>query len=260
MKIRIADDAVKINKVLLNWSLSGYRTFSTVASSEDLGTISSQDGGLEALTSGIKNEPNFNSVDEELTLLTTVKTLDEDTKAGDNEYVTGKLVNTYWSVYGYHSYSSDACTEPPVCILGRLPYDLTDWVKIQKQEHKHKFDSPVQSIIDDPYGDYHEHSVKVPNHAHSVSIPDHQHDVILGSHSHPLDYGIMQESLGSPTLELIVNGNTVGDNYTSAETDINIAGYMTTGWNTVELQPKTGTTARLRAQLDAFVKVFIESR
>jgi hypothetical protein len=260
MKIRIADDAVKINKVLLNWSLSGYRTFSTVAESEDLGTISSQDGGAEAITSGIKNEPNFNSVDAELTLLTTVKTVGEDTKAGDNEYVTGKLVNTYWSVYGYHSYSSDVCTEPPVCISGRLPYDLTDWVKIQKQEHKHKFDSPVQSIIDDPYGDYHEHSVKVPNHAHSVTIPDHTHQVILGSHEHPLNLAIWEESLGSPTLELKVNGSTVGSDYTGSQTDINIAGFMSTGWNTVELQPKESTTARLRAQLDAFVKVFIQSK
>lgn len=259
MKIRIADDAVKINKVLLNWSLSGYRTFSTVASSKDLGTKTSNDGGAETITSGIKNEPNFDSVDTELTLLTTVEVLDEDTKGGDDSYYSGFLVASI-NDGRYHRYSSLDCSDSPSCVQGYLPTDLSPMVDVPIKAHTHKKDRSPLSIIDDPYGDYHVHSVKVPNHAHSVSLPDHDHNVILGSHEHTLNYGIKQESLGAPTLELIVNGDTVANNYTGSQTDINIAGYMSTGWNTVELQPKTGTTARLRAQLDAFVKVFVESR
>ena len=71
----------------------------------------------------------------------------------------------------------------------------------------------------------------------------------------------MQEDTNtSPIMELKVNGTTISDNYSGDQHDIAITDYVSSGWNTIILQPKVGENKRGRAQLDGIVQVFIESK
>ena len=77
------------------------------------------------------------------------------------------------------------------------PFTLSD------DAHTQNVDLPVAlgEVVDQ-----HDHVVNAyGNHTHTVNIADHTHTVSIPDHTHPLTSGIIQESLGSPTLELYVN-------------------------------------------------------
>lgn len=88
-----------------------------------------------------------------------------------------------------------------------------------------------------------------PAHAHTInSVADHPHTGIAepahsdhtivteGAADVDLTYGVYEEAAGT-LLELIINGETVGSSYSGDQTDIVISGFLTTGSNTVLLQP-----------------------
>jgi hypothetical protein len=261
LKIRIPDDAVKINKVLLDWNLSGFRTYTSVVENGGSCSPTSADGGADVVTSASHNlgTRGMNSVNAGS--ITTIAEANVASDEGDDEQAYGSLINGNSQGYVRNYYLYDDCLteDSPDCLLTELITSYTVACYASKATHTHLTDVPsLGGDVD--FG--HDHTVVAyGNHDHVVNIADHHHTVSIPDHTHPLTSGIIQESLGSPTLELYVNSVLVDNNYTGDNTDINIAGYMNTGaWNEIKLQPKEATVALLRAELNAFVKIFIRSR
>ena len=256
LKIRIPDDAVKINKVLLDWNLSGFRTYTSVVDDGGYATPTSSAGGADVITSAAHNLGTRTAAVEYAgdieTIADSVET-DAPTQTGTHALLT---YSYSWSNLRY--YTDLNCDVLSICDGQPRPLTL-GMHYISDDAHTQNVDLPVAlgEVIDQ-----HDHLVNAyGNHTHTVSIADHTHTVTIPDHTHPLTSGIVQESLGSPTLELYVNSVLVDNDYTGDNTDINIAGYMNTGaWNEIKLQPKAGTVALLRAELNAFVKIFITSR
>jgi hypothetical protein len=260
LKIRIPDDAVKINKVLLDWTLSGFRTYSTVAANGGGCSPTSAAGGADAVTSGIHNLGTRIAGDKYAGAIETLAdSVETDAPTQTGHYFGG--IDSWYSAGRVRWFGNLATCEADTdafCVYVKLPIDISSKY-LSEDTHTANVDLPVA------FGevtDLHDHTVAAyGNHTHSVSISDHTHTVTIPDHTHPLTSGIIQESLGSPTLELYVNSVLVDNNYTGSNSDVNIAGYMNTGtWNEIKLQPKEGTVALLRAELNAFIKVFIQSR
>ena len=256
LKIRIPDDAVKINKVLLDWTLSGFRTYTSVAADGGGCSPTSGDGGADAVTSGIHNLGSRVAGDEYAGAIATVTDnveTDAPSQTGDYVYLATDVKQRYLLAGLF-----DDCTNQ-LCTFAWLSDSVTAQKYIPDDDHTSNVDLPIalgEATVQ------HDHTVAAyGNHTHSVAIADHTHTVTIPDHTHPLTSGIIQESLGSPTLELYVNSVLVDNNYTGSNSDVNIAGYMNTGtWNEIKLQPKEGTVALLRAELNAFIKLFIRSR
>ena len=256
LKIRIPDDAVKINKVLLDWNLSGFRTYTSVVDDGGGCTPTTADGGADVITSVAHNLGTRTAAVEYAgdieTIADSVET-NAPTQSGETGYMIAGATGLIIKNYDY------ACAPLAYCTSMLNITSLAGPFNLSKDTHTQNVDLPIAlgEVIDQ-----HDHLVNAyGNHTHTVNIDDHQHEVTIPDHTHPLTSGIVQESLGSPTLELYVNSVLVDNDYTGDNTDINIAGYMNTGaWNEIKLQPKAGTVALLRAELNAFVKIFIRSR
>ena len=103
--------------------------------------------------------------------------------------------------------------------------------------------------------DSHQHRITLNDHYHSVSfdIPDHYHPFTVDSHEHELLFGIYEEWNYADRLEVYINGidrtaAIAGSGYiTGNESDMDIAAYISKGWNTISIR------ARSRARVDATV-------
>ena len=104
-----------------------------------------------------------------------------------------------------------------------------------------------------------------PAHAHNNpdtgTKPDHKHTVPDTS-AEPggevtLKYGIYNAASGD-ALELLINDEKVGD-FVGSQTGINITGWVTTGNNSVELQPKISDNVKGHASVSAIATVFLET-
>ena len=257
LKIRIPDDAVKINKVLLDWTLSGFRTYTSVAGDGGSCSPTSEEGGADVVTSGGHTlgtrGMTFEYIGDIQTFSDDMES-DAPSQSGSYVYLPTSLVIRYQEMSEYSNCSNLSCEH-----VYPIPYPYITAQKVNNDAHT--ANTTIESLSG--YGiDDHDHIVNAyGSHTHSVSIPDHTHTVTIEDHTHPLTSGIIEESLGSPTLELYVNDVLVGNAYTGDNSDINIAGYMAVGtWNEIKLQPKASTVALLRAELNAFIKVFIRSR
>jgi hypothetical protein len=74
-----------------------------------------------------------------------------------------------------------------------------------------------------------------------------------------MNYGIHEEAAGT-VLELLINSEKVGE-YSGAQTEIRVDGYLTSGTNTIEIQPiPTETSKKGSATISGSGILFIEPK
>jgi hypothetical protein len=114
-------------------------------------------------------------------------------------------------------------------------------------------DDPAHIHTINSVGDHSDHSISTLDDF-SLSVPntDTEPDFSL-----PLTYG-MKEIPGGTVMQLIVNGVEVGT-YDGDATDVKIRGFLSNGNNNVILQPIVTANEKGSAQLDATIKVFIDT-
>ena len=108
-------------------------------------------------------------------------------------------------------------------------------------------------------------SSSAPVHAHTVpnssSAPVHAHTVpdtsAVPAEDVIIEYGLYSVA-GGDALELLINDEKVGE-YVGAQSGINITGWISTGHNSVELQPISTDIVKGRAKLSAIATVFLEN-
>ena len=126
------------------------------------------------------------------------------------------------------------------------------------------------SLTEDPahlhdgvYEDDHDHTgvYQTPHSDHLVpSEPAHDDHIVTTDPGSPLEilYGIHEEPGGS-TMELLVNDEKVGQ-YTTAQTEIRIDGYLGSGSNTIKIQPIVGVNTKGGATIWGSGTLFMEPR
>ena len=175
------------------------------------------------------------------------------------------LISSYdWDVFAlgdhYHQNSDTGYTTPPGYI------ELMDLTIPSDYE---AFILDVPSDVESVDGHIHD-GVEELDHGHT-GIPEAAHsDHVVAAESAHADhsivgvagasvetiYSIYEEAAGT-TLELLVNDEKVGE-YSTAQTEIRIDGFMNTGNNTAALQPIVGENKKGGADIKANGVLFVE--
>jgi hypothetical protein len=104
----------------------------------------------------------------------------------------------------------------------------------------------------------HAHVINL-NHSHTVTILNHDHDVAIPAHTHGLTHGIYEDT-DATDVTVTINGTdrTVAlggavTGFTADQDSLDIAAYLTVGWNTISL----ASSQLGRIQATYFVKAYL---
>ncbi|MGI5949114.1 phage tail protein [Peptoniphilus sp.] len=224
LKFYIPQEMARINKLILNYTIESFRSYSVGLEYKDTKTTSTGSGG------GTYKSDSTSSGGGEYGSTGGGGGTYRDTD--DEKQVNGRMVSVY--------------------VKNRNGIDYSQWVEFyQVQSHSHGFRLPD-----------HTHSISISPHSHSFSIriPDHSHSVTIPGHTHEQKHGIYEGSRAN-SCYLKVDGQTVY-NY-SKEVNIipylskDDGGKIQRGtWHTVEIIPDRLT----RINANIFIQLFTNSR
>ncbi len=230
-----------INTVLLSYTLSPFRAFSTGAAAGGATVTTTSGGGNSTETSSTGGETTVTSAGGGGGTTTTEAASKYNNFSGTtgysdqytgNEHVSGSHHTHYMS--HTHQYADSITVEIPALTV-KLPS--------------------------------HRHQVSLPGHTHSVTIPGHTHTVTLQDHQHAMVYGIY-EGGRADKVTVAVDGNPVPeeamvDGQGNLRGEIDVVPYlaMSNGritrntWHEITLTPDRLT----RIEANLFVQTFITS-
>ena len=226
LKFYIPDEMARINKLILNYTIEPFRSYSVGLSYKGAETSSTSAGGGRYQSGS--------------------------TSSGGGDYgSTSSGGGTYRDTESNKQY--DAGMER--VYVRKSPngaIDYSQWIEIYVvRSHSHGFSVPD-----------HSHNVSISAHSHSISlsIPDHTHSVSIPGHTHDVQHGIF-ESTRADYCTLKVDGRTVN----IRDTEVNIIPYLSKDgggkiqrgtWHEVEIVPNRLT--RINASI--FIQLFTQSR
>ena len=88
------------------------------------------------------------------------------------------------------------------------------------------------------------------------------HTHLVSDHTHSQLFGIVQAAVTLPTVTISIGGVDRFTSLSGDQVDLDIASFMSTGWNTIIFTPNSGATPSGvgRIQADCMVQCYIESR
>ncbi len=269
VRFYIPEGTVRINQVLLNWSVEAFRAYSsatagggsTSSTTSSGGATSSttEAGGYTATSSGGGGGTSTTTGGGGGTTVTSGPTNESSVDSSPS------VMGSYYSLNGIYN-------NWPWNPEDGGNHDSTDkWMhnheipsghyhNIAKYPHTHNLIlvNHTHSIL---LAD-HTHSVVIPNHAHGFSIAAHSHGFTLPNHVHAITYGIYTGSSPS-SLSVVIDGNNTGFTATSGNQNITDwlakdgEGKITRGaWHYVAIYPNT--LGRINANLQ--IQLFVQSR
>lgn len=294
MKIQIPSNARAINHVEISWVLSNYKSSVKPTTSSGGGHYhtmsnagwsgghlhsipnSGSEGGHNHSGSSSYEGAHQHTIGFEGGHIHTIGTGGGvKTSAASNDWVTGGLIttaNARW-VREYDDTCSTVLYCDNIWVVKSIQTGQELSTKVHTHtvniDHAHSESSEPDHSHSENWEVNHDHDLSIgtePNHNHSVpnanTEPDHDHTVpdsnTESDHDHTTDYGVHEEA-GGTTLELYVNDVLVANNYVGNQENINITGWITTGYNTIKLQPIVGDNVKGRAEISSLNTVFLEN-
>lgn len=224
LKFYIPQEMARINKLILNYTVESFRSYSVGLEYKQTTTESTSSGG-----------GTYNST---------------STSSGGGAYTsTGGGGGDYRDTEANKQYDGGM---ERVYTKTQNGIDYGRWIDIYLiKSHSHGFTIPS-----------HTHSISIGQHSHAVtlSVPDHSHSVRIPGHTHEQKHGIYEGSRAD-YCTLVVDGKTV--NIKDTEVNIipylskDGGGKIQRGtWHTVQIKPN-GLT-RINASI--FIQLFTQSR
>lgn len=261
---RLPDDLLNVNKCVLDWTVSHFRTYSKGALGGGGGTSGS--GTLRTTKAGGGGTSGSG------TLATTEAGGGGTSGAVTPDYVVNPgdpkhpyETNVHWSVYD-GAYQSKI---EPFAL-----WENGDYVSPVRIATEHGDENALIFTHDHP------HTHEVANHVHEVAdhvhtLKDHVHEVAdhthpLPDHTHDLEYGIYEEpTLAVTGVKIYVDGNLIG--VSGLEGDgVDVIRLLTTGndgkvirgRHTVKIVPSPSGTGDGLCKIDGslYIQCFIQSR
>lgn len=287
----IPNEAVHINKVLLNYRTSAFRAYSKGAEAGGAATQTTSSGGSSTPTtsSGGSSTQTSSSGGGQTSSASgghshSVSSTTSSSIGHHRHNFSGSGTTTY---AGSHAHTTDLDTNIATGTTsghshtyhrrkrnsnsgGRHNHSVSVGGATQTDggAHSHSVSGQTaQSVSNHTHSvSNHTHSVSIPNHTHSVSIPNHSHSVTFPGHVHGIEHGIFLG--GSPSAVTVsVDGNVV-PGLGLWEQEVNITDYLDTtqgvqgggrirrGWHYVEITPNS----LARVQGTIHIQQFIQSR
>lgn len=226
LRFYLPKELVRINKLVLNFKLSGFRGYTRGSSAGGQASSTTSGGGGMAMTTSAGGGSQ------------------STTSSGGGSYSSTSQDNTanYWLVGTQYS-SGD------VMSLSGEPRHSHGLVQ-HNHAHGHQINMPA-----------HSHSVSVPNHSHYADIPAHVHSFSIPQHTHDTTYGIYLGTRAT-SATLRVDGANIGS--AAENTDIDLVNYLSKdslgritrgAWHTVEIIPNALT----RVEADITSQIYVNS-
>lgn len=224
LKFYIPQEMARINKLILNYTIEAFRSYSIGLEYKEAKTSSTSAGG-----------GSYQS---------------DSTSSGGGDYgTTSSGGGTYETTHGVNNVDGGTVR---VYVQKNGGIDYSQYVEFyQVNRHEH-------NIRIEP----HSHDFRIEPHSHNftIMIPDHTHSVTIPGHTHEQKHGIYEGSSAN-SCYLKIDGKTVYNynkevdiiNYLSKDND----GKIQRGtWHTVEIIPDNLT--RINASI--FIQLFTQSR
>jgi phage minor structural protein len=230
LDLYVPPEATSISKGILRFRLKPFRAYSKGASSGGGSTVTSSSGG-GALTTSTNGTWYLRSY-----------------------LLPGDFMNSGGS--HSHSISTDTAPNHNHGIAGGTKLAVDGGGSViwsESGSHSHGGSTTTDGS--------HVHSMYSVAHDHDLSIPDHSHSVSVPSHTHGIVYGIYN-STSATNVKVVINGTdrtvdlgggTTG--FTIDQSSLNIAPYLTTGWNTISLSSSQLGRISSRVFLQCFVTI-----
>ena len=243
IRFYLPEEMVRINKVLLTYETTEFRTYGRATKGGGATTATSSSGGGTTATSSSGGGTTATSSSGGSVSKSTASGGATTTTSGTSDFVDEFILTTTprpeGALYDVHSHRIN------------LQW-LQHTHRVSIPAHTHNFEIPA-----------HTHTVTIPNHTHTVSIPNHTHTVSIPNHTHEIEHGIFLLDRLPSTVTIKVDGNTVPVTAINGE-DVDLIPYLATddsgmiirGWHTVEIAPND--LGRINAQL--ITQFFIQSR
>lgn len=224
LKFYIPQEMARINKLILNYTIEPFRSYSVGLEYKETKTTSTSSGG-----------GSYQS---------------DSTSSGGGDYgSTSSGGGSYSTTHGTADVESEMAK---VYLQSNAGIDYSKWVEFYKVvRHEHRFDVEPHT---------HNFSVEAHTHSFSLQIPDHSHSVTIPGHTHAQKHGIYEGSRARQ-CHLIVDGQLVY-NYNTEINIIpylskDDSGKIQRGtWHEVEIVPDSLT--RINASI--FIQLFTNSR
>lgn len=234
LKVFIPAEMVRINKLLLQFQLEPFRSFSKATGGGGATASSTSGGGGYADTTS-SGGGTYSSTDSGGGSYDTtgVDSYTGDSSGGHNH---GLMPGIRLAIWGGKDANGNIISDGYVV-----------WVKSGNHKHYVQINA-------------HRHTFEVAPHYHSFSIPAHAHTFSLPGHTHEVKPGIFEGTTAGKVI-IKVDGNTVPVN----GNELNIAPYLSTGdggrilrntWHEIEITPDKMT----RIVANVFIQLFVNSR
>lgn len=224
LKFYIPQEMARINKLILNYTIEPFRSYSVGLEYKETKTTSTSSGG-----------GSYQS---------------DSTSSGGGDY--GSTSSGGGSYSTTHGTADVEGGNVKVYLQSNVGVDWSKWVEFyQVNRHEHRFDVEPHT---------HNFSVEAHTHSFSLSIPDHSHSVTIPEHTHAQKHGIYEGSRARQ-CHLIVDGQTVYNYETEVNIIPYLSkddgGKIQRGtWHEVEIVPDSLT--RINASI--FIQLFTNSR
>jgi len=244
IRFYLPEEMVRINKVLLTYETTEFRTYGRATKGGGATTATSSSGGGTTVSSSSGGG------------------VAKSTAAGGG--------STQTSSNGGGSTVSSEFSNPTIFIYSSTRLPLIDAtfdnhyhaIEVNDQlNHRHIVNIPSHThTVNIPS---HTHEFNIPNHTHTVTIPNHTHTVSIPNHTHEIEHGIFLLDRLPTKVTIKVDGNIVPITAIEGE-DVDLIPYLSMdeawrirrGWHTVEIAPND--LGRINAQL--ITQFFIQSR
>ena len=287
MRVYVPSSCVRINKMMLSWSIENFRAYETAAAAGGGTAATTSGGGANTATSSAGGGSERTSSSAGSVTLTSDPSEEKTSTSAENFSQTGAAMPVYtyvggptetanagtgatggagehshWitgtgmasSNVGNHTHSGPSHKHDMAAHQHDFPHthDLGG--------HKHSFTIPVHSHTASIGS--HSHSLTIPDHTHTISLEAHTHEVALNDHTHGIVYGIY-EGGQAEGLTLRVDGAEIPPEAISGD-EMNIVSFLSKDedgkilrgtWHEIEIIPD-GLT---RIEANLFVQTFIQS-
>lgn len=260
IKFFIPEDTVRINKMILSFSMEAFRAYSrAIQGGGGIATSTASGGGSnQTSSSGGGTSRSTESGGGTATSTESGGGTSTSTESGGQQVNTNTGSN-YWNLSG----------SPSIPEIMTLAGDPAHRHQIYPHYHLfnvsgHTHDVTIPNHTHNVTIPNHTHNFTVPDHEHSVTIPSHEHSITLPNHIHEIEHGIFRAPVMPTTVAIMVDGNAIPGSAINGDS-IDIVPYLakdgggriTRGtWHEISATPNT----LARIVMDVSSQLFIQSR
>jgi len=234
----VPDNAVHINKVMLDVRVAPFRSFSQATAGGGGGGVTIPTTNNQS-TSTVNNDQQTTSTQAQAVQATT-QAQGHNAQSFGAQHLPGNLTSN----------GSNLVFPPWTTVVEGHSHQL--------QQHFHVVDVAAHGHTVTIPG----HGHTVPGHSHGFTIPGHSHNFNIPDHTHQITPGIFEGTTASAMTLMI--GNTVVGHYGTTIDNVNLVPFLPTGgggrirrgWHTIEIIPNNIT----RVECNISVQLFANSR